>query len=70
MADDRKVTSLDKTRASRFLDALAQDPFLCIVVTENDRTGAPGVTIYSKGISEADLLRIKSVLQSIEKDGE
>lgn len=61
MDENEKVTNLSRERASRFLDALSRDPFVCVVVTRQGE-----VQIYSKEISEAELSRIKSVLEAIE----
>ena len=65
MDENEKVAKLSEKRASRFLSALADDPFLCIVVTREGE-----VQIYSKEISEDHLSRIKSVLTQIESEGE
>lgn len=62
MDENEQIASLDRKRASRFLTALAEDPFLCIVVTEGEK-----VSIYSKGISEDHVMRIKQVLKEIEQ---
>lgn len=61
MEENEKIASLDRERASRFLTALAEDPFLCIVVAEDSK-----VSIYSKGLSEDHVSRIKEVLTDIE----
>jgi anti-sigma-K factor RskA len=61
--EDRKIARLEEKRASRFLDALARDPFVCIIVTNDGQ-----VQIVSSQISEEHLLRIKKVLKEIEDD--
>jgi hypothetical protein len=57
-----EVASLPVERARKFLHALADDAFLCIVVTDDE-----GVRIFSKGIEDEHLERIKAVLRKIQE---
>lgn len=53
--------SLDVERSRRFLRRLAEDPFIAVVVTDEGK-----VSIFSKGIEDDHLDRIKTVLRELE----
>lgn len=62
--DANEPIQLDEERTRKFLKALAEDPFLAIVVTEEGR-----VRIFSSTDLESDhIARIKEVLEEI-RDG-
>lgn len=60
--DATGVASLDLEKSRIFLRRLAEDPFLCIVVTDDVDTK---VLIYSKGIDHEHIKRIHDVIREI-----
>lgn len=68
MAEDRKevVVELDIERARRFFKQLEEDPFVCVVLAEESER----VVLYSKGISDEHLRRIKAALEQIGEEKE
>jgi hypothetical protein len=56
--------SLDVERSRKFLKALAENPFITLVVTEDS-----GVTIYGKGLDQNTIERIKDALTEIQEGG-
>lgn len=57
------VSNLDQERTKKFLNRLAQDPFIAIVVTEDDE-----VRIFGKGIEPEHIDRIREVLSEIQRE--
>lgn len=58
-----KPVELDLRRANKFLDHLAADPFVCIVVTDEGE-----LHIFSKEMTPEQLERIKDRLTEIEEN--
>lgn len=61
------VTQLGVEKAGRFLDRLAEDPFVAVVLAEDSDPNNPRVVIYSKGMDQAHVDRIKTALKEIEE---
>lgn len=59
--DDDNAISLDREENSLFLQALVDDPFIAVVVTDEGQ-----VTIYSKDLEPDHLARIKNVLLDLQ----
>lgn len=62
--NEREVFSLDSERSRKFLETIAAEPFLTVVVTSNE------VVIYGKDIESDHLDRIKNVLVQLTEEGE
>ena len=62
MAD---VTNLNLERARKFLDRLSEDPFLCVVMTDDGDD--PKIQIFSKGIEADHVARLNQALKEIER---
>lgn len=63
---DPKVARLDLRRSKKFLDRLAADPFLCIVITDQEEGR---ISIFSKGIGPDQLRRIQAALSEDDEEG-
>lgn len=60
---EENVVELDRERARKFFDAIANDPFLAVVVTEDGE-----IRVFGKDIGPDHLDRIKEVLRDIQGD--
>lgn len=58
------VVSLDVERSRKFLNLLAEEPFVAVVVTDGE------VRVFSKGIEPDHLERIKQVLRDLNDETE
>ena len=58
-----EVVSLELSKARKFLHRLAEDPFICVVMVDDE------IRIYSKGIEEGHVDRIRDFLREIEGEG-
>ena len=56
------AVSLTANKAAKFLNLLAEEPFVCVVVVEG------GLHLFSKDMDEEQLQRIRDSLVTIEKD--
>lgn len=56
------VSNLDAERTRRFFRKLADEPFLCIVITDTSQ-----VQIFSKGLEQEHIDRIREVLKEVER---
>lgn len=56
------VLSLDLEKSRKFLNLLAEDPFVAVVVTDGE------VRVFSKDIEPDHLDRIKSVLSDLSRE--
>lgn len=63
---DPKIARLDLRRSKKFLDRLAEDPFLCIVITDQEEGR---ISIFSKGIGPDQLRRIQEALSEDDEEG-
>jgi hypothetical protein len=61
--DEPALLSVEKAR--RFLRQLEEDPFIALVVTDEGE-----VRIFSKGIEDDHLARIRDVLRTIQQEEE
>jgi hypothetical protein len=56
------TVSLDKRRAEKFLRLLADEPFVCLVVTDGE------LRLFSKDMPEEKLARLRTRLIEIQGD--
>lgn len=56
------VTDLTATKAQRFLRLLSEEPFVCVVFTEEGE-----LRLFSKGMDEEQLDRITTMLEASEE---
>lgn len=61
---EAEVVSLDRERSRKFLRTLAEEPFIALVVSADGE-----LQIFTKGIEEDHLDRIRTVLRSIVEEG-
>jgi hypothetical protein len=62
--DPEDVISLDRERGAKFLKKLAEEPFIALVVSSEGE-----LQIFTKGIEEDHLARIRTVLREIIEEG-
>ena len=60
--DVADTTKLSEAKARRFLNLLAEESFVCLVVTDDE------LHLFSKGMEPAQIDRIKDNLAQIEGD--
>jgi hypothetical protein len=56
------VVDLNATQAGKFLELLAEEPFVCVVVVDD------GLHLFSKGMDDEQVAKIKEQLVDIEGD--
>lgn len=62
--DSEVVVSLDRERGRKFLRTLAEESFIALVVSADGE-----LQIFTKGIEEDHLARIRTVLREIIEEG-
>lgn len=59
-----QTITLERQRAKRFLELLAERPFVCLVAVDGD------LRIFSKGMTEEELAEVRARLAEIEGDAD
>lgn len=59
-----QTITLERKRAQKFLELLAERPFVCLVHVDGD------LRIFSKGMSDEELTEVRARLAEIEGDAD